>query len=424
MLHPSINDPATFKCPKLGCGRLLKLKLAKKGGQKDRNYLCCDSEHFDNKIYWYFFPRGVRPAPQTAAAPISVPPPQLQPATTSVVLCAGQPCPKRPNQFCDNHMCRSHCLADPATCRQHRPNQPPPASKPPLPALTSPVLAALNAISAETLRTITFAPQSAATSPRPSCPSHPSAFPLDDDDEQDEDLKLAIALSLKPSSLYLSPASSSSAVMPDITHRIDLVYWAINGGPAVICAIDSCPTWPHSWPRFRLSDVAHLLVTDDETTCQDFYECYSTKYDAWMKIRIDYIHQVSTDQSLLIRRVGVVGKDEKQHIDLLKRPSSPVVARPVLCDTKGKGKAKREVIEILDSDDDDDEEVRVVRHIKVEPSSPLRPVKRPCLTISIPRSSSPSFPSLSSSILTAPTSPALDSPVDYFPPSISLAKRK
>ncbi|KAK6996231.1 hypothetical protein R3P38DRAFT_2467230, partial [Favolaschia claudopus] len=167
-------------------------------------------------------------------------------------------------------------------------------------------------------------------------------------------------------------------------HRIDLVFWSTPRGAASISAIQSCPAWPRHWPLFRLSDVPHLVMNDNDTAPDDFYECFSTKYSTWMRIPIDYAHTVSTDQTLFVRRLGVVGKDEHLYL-----PQATLTDIP---DVKGKG--KRVVIEISDSDDEVEAANRPPRNpkIKIEPTTPTstRPAKRYRAS-----SSSSSAPSLS-----------------------------
>ncbi|KAJ6592499.1 hypothetical protein B0H19DRAFT_1245369 [Mycena capillaripes] len=414
----NIND-SSFICPKFGCGRILYLQHAKRGSQKNRHFICCDSvDHIDRKRYWFFFRPGEAPTrPTTMVVHTAAPPILQQPNANKAAFCAYRGCLKRPHKFCDNKCCRAHCLTNYAQCRQHC-STPLPVPQPPLPPLSSFAQQALDNINAHALQTITFTP-----------PSTP-ATTLSPSSQEEADINLAIAQSLK-SAPGLSTASSSTLTLDvsfNNTHRIELVYWAANGGAATISAVDSCPTWPHTWPHFRLLDVPHLLLDDTDTLCDDFFECYSTKYRSWMRIPIHYVHHVTTDQSLLIRRIGVIGSDEHQHIhSLLARSTTPEDDKLIVIHDR-KGKRRAEVIEILDSDDDD-EEFKVVAYrprspkIKIEPTSPRRAGKRPRLMVTIPSTPPSSLPSLSSSTMSAPTSAPPSSPDSAFPFAIYPAKR-
>ncbi|KAF7334013.1 hypothetical protein MVEN_02306500 [Mycena venus] len=63
-MPPNINDPSPFRFPKLGCGRFLKLNLAKTGVQKGRNYCCDYDNNFNDKKWWY------RTCPETTCSPV------------------------------------------------------------------------------------------------------------------------------------------------------------------------------------------------------------------------------------------------------------------------------------------------------------------------------------------------------------------
>ncbi|KAJ6566168.1 hypothetical protein B0H19DRAFT_1257438 [Mycena capillaripes] len=418
---PHINDP-TFTCPKPDCQRILQLKRAWSGQNAKRYYVAClIGEHVDCKNYWHFFPLGVAPGPATTATPslrLSTSSSSSSLSSTSAI-CVRRSCNKRFNKLCNNQMCRLHCLDHPAACRKHRPDPNPAAEQPLPPPLSDNFLQFLN----------TLCMQFDNTPSSTQSPNRPSSLHVSS--QEDADFQYALSLSLEsspPTAPHLSspkagPSSSQTAraTLPfDTTHRFDLVYSPTNGAADII-AIDSYPTWPRHWPQSRLSDIPELLITTTKSSCDDIYECYSTKYGSWMKIPINYVHRVATDQSLLVRRVGIVGVDEEHHIRRLKRSSSPSATIPLPSKKRRRshdtGKGKSRVIEIDSSEDDDIEFVRFGPQIKIEPQTP-RATKRLRPTITIPSTPTTSMPSSSSFSDTPPPT----TPDDDFPFTLPLAK--
>ncbi|KAJ6575588.1 hypothetical protein DFH09DRAFT_1311656 [Mycena vulgaris] len=195
----------------------------------------------------------------------------------------------------------------------------------------------------------------------------------------------------------------------DSSCRLVLVYWPTNG-PAIVQAVDDQDrALRRSWPLVRLSDLAHLITDQDHPTVDEFYQCFSTIYHSWMKIHVDYLHKLSTDQFLYIRRLGVIGSDEDRYVPRIATAAMPHRA------SKRKGKSR-----MMEASDTSDDEVVIVGYrpaIKQEPvTPPCKSAKRPRLVITIlDDAASASTPSLSYSASTASSLslPSLGSSPDF-----------
>ncbi|KAJ7134093.1 hypothetical protein C8R46DRAFT_1235274 [Mycena filopes] len=169
-------------------------------------------------------------------------------------------------------------------------------------------------------------------------------------------------------------SSSSSRSRPPASLALDrqvfaieqcavLVYWS-DAGPAELQVLQNCPGWPSNWPHLRLSDVPHLLTTATHPHLEPKYQCFSPHYHSWMTIPTNYVHTLSTNSPLFVRRCGVVGSDEDQHLPCIPRQK----------------KRPREVVVIDSSDDEGEGQVK----IKQEPVTPPRKKAHVLVSLSPP----------------------------------------
>ncbi|KAJ7675544.1 hypothetical protein B0H17DRAFT_1140170 [Mycena rosella] len=409
---PNIDDP-TFTCPKPGCQRPIVLKEGKTGRLAGLRYLACFNDlHSDAASFWHVFKRGQAP---TSTRPVisAATPAQGSPASR----CATRNCPSvRIARLCTSRRCRKHCL-EMGGCRCHVPPPPPsiilPAlSEPALAALRgfeayanivpdyieqgrlaarqaqdqeaaelreeqnfTALLGALRAkwreedeaadLDYALYLSMISSPASSSpnlvfpspSNPSPSVVSHSSSSanvvapsPSNPSTSVTSQSSSGANIAFPSSS---SPSTRDSFIKEPI-HRVLLVYWPKHNKPATLQVVQDCAVWPQSWPRLRLSDIAPYLVSGVDARLDLFYECYCPTYRSWMKIPTDYVHSVETDQPLLIRRVGVVGSDEAEQLQL-RDPAS---------------KERKDKMDVIEVDDESDVEiVEIQRPIKIEPGT-------------------------------------------------------
>ncbi|KAJ7250302.1 hypothetical protein C8J57DRAFT_1355190 [Mycena rebaudengoi] len=363
-----------FLCPRLGCGHRMQLRLCQNGSRSGRYFVACFSDN--HSTFWHFFPPGVSPpaapsdSPTTWQAPptapsASAPPTSALPLTTTTLQietskppsCRARKCNStRITIKCKRRMCRRDCLAS-GGCPFHHPDDKP--THPPLPALSGSSLKALNNI-------ITYVD---------SLPGPTEArrlVRLWEEQKHSSTSTLLATTSPSPSPSPLLPSPVSGSMLPS-SSTSDLVFepcsvllfWPAHRASIVIQVIEDCPTWP----RFRLDDIPLLLTMPEHPELDRYYQCYSFAYNRWMQVSTTYVHKLSSDRPLLIRRLGVVGIDEAEQLGYLgvsprfhPAPPPPSPVRPF-----GKGKQCAIVI-----DDSSDDEVVIVKdsRIKSEHFSP------------------------------------------------------
>ncbi|KAJ7495270.1 hypothetical protein FB451DRAFT_1213727 [Mycena latifolia] len=426
-MPPNINSPA-FRCPKPDCGRRLKLKYASSGVHAKCYYLDChNASHPDSKSMWYFFPRGVAPDRRPASSP-----PAPLPYTGQQSLrptCTFKGCLKmKIARICSNRMCKAHCETT-GGCLLH----PVPLPSQTLPPLSGPSLSAF-----EALRPFADPFPRYAQAARLSEPQIPSSSPSPTLSQLESDRQYALLLSFDDEDGAVSPSapstssrdSSSTSRLPHIqddNQSTVLFFWSTDGAPVSIQLVEDCP----SWPRLCLRDIAHLLTTPAHPHLDDFYQCYSFSYHAWMRVSNKYPHALTHDQPILVRRLGVIGSDENDQLRRLGVNQSfltplPVHSTAAAASTSTNHKGKRRHISV-DSSDDEVLVVSYTRAIKKEAVTPPREVKRSRLALSISIPDSSSLPSLSSAATSAPTSASLPSPLSPswdFPLYLTLPKER
>ncbi|KAJ7663340.1 hypothetical protein DFH06DRAFT_1395561 [Mycena polygramma] len=408
-------DDTQFTCPHAACRRRLRLQFGTKGSLKNRYYLACFEvdHHPRGTNFWHLFRLGESPqrkqvspaarrssalsvsssASSLASSSSSAPSSDASTSTsTSTSSCSENICGRRRvHQHCERQMCKAHCEEN-GGCRTHPlPTPAPTTSLPPLNSAAVEILASIATLPYAHLQTIVSAAQEKA---------HALALrtPLPPSPTLSEEQEYSALLAGSP-----PPASANASVDFTTIHRIVLVFWATKDAPATVQAIQDPPVWRKSWPLIRLSDINNLLKTRSHPYIDPFYECWSTQYERWMKIPVSYVHTVRQDQTLLVRRLGVVGSDEDHYKSrALTQPDTPMLQRS----RKGKEKAI-EVLEVADSSDDEEIEVsEVTKAIKREPPTPpSRAVKRARTS----RASSTPTAGPSSLRLLSP------SPAPYFP---------
>ncbi|KAJ7841048.1 hypothetical protein B0H14DRAFT_3457669 [Mycena olivaceomarginata] len=456
----NIDRPHTFSCPI--CKRRVSLKKCTNGGENHgRYFLACF--HPSHLTRWHWFDRGVVPGASTAPilpglAPATAPPPE-RPRCADRSVCskpANQGCPSSIPNPTRSLLHQTSAIRTPTPARTTSNTRSLPTSAParltPNDRTLSPhFLAHLGALSAEALAPIRqtsnaarlaelhrLQEEAAFLASLPSLPSSPTQS------QEAMDKQLAVSLAFEDSTPPPSPpslpvASSSRSLLPPPTRRIVLIYWSIKHRSATVTAVQDRPEWSHTWPSVQLAHCLEFVHNDSHV------ECYSIHYQSWMRIPLTYAHTVTTDQPLLIRRIGVVGSGEDEHIRHLRkflagsfhlaspsrpsshlssssshlssssshlssssssRPSSPPPLRVSTSPPPATRKRRQSVIDL--TSDSDDEIYVVATCIKQEPRTPPRHSYKRRITTSTPPSLSRSLDT-STSFLSLP-SPGLSSP--------------
>ncbi|KAF7356124.1 hypothetical protein MVEN_00943000 [Mycena venus] len=183
---------------------------------------------------------------------------------------------------------------------------------------------------------------------------------------------------------------------PRQVQRFTVVYFDEDQQPAKARVVDECPKWPtYTFDPATLAKMGKDIFE---------LELYSSAHGVWIGIDINYVHLVSTDCVILLRRTGIHGLDEDKTISTFMNKSNPPHIRYNLHGERATVRAdykKKVEIVISDSDSDADSDVQVIRTtlkrpIKQEKPSPPR--SRPRLMIDTsPRAISPALSSATSS---------------------------
>ncbi|KAJ7282283.1 hypothetical protein C8J57DRAFT_1554077 [Mycena rebaudengoi] len=266
----------------------------------------------NHSTFWHFFPPGVSPpaapsdnpttwqtpptapsasAPPTSALPLTTTTPQIE--TSKPPSCRARKCNStRIAIKCKRRMCRRDCLAS-GGCPFHHPDDKP--THPPLPALSGSSLKALNDI-------ITYID----SLPGPTEAQRLARLWEEQKHSSTSTLLATTSPSPSPSPLLPSPVNGSmlpSSSTSDLVFEpcSVLLFWPTHRASVVIQVIEDCPTWP----RLRLDDIPLLLTTPEHPELDRYYQCYSFAYNRWMQVSTTYVHKLSSDRPLLIRRLGV-----------------------------------------------------------------------------------------------------------------------
>ncbi|KDR69914.1 hypothetical protein GALMADRAFT_214722 [Galerina marginata CBS 339.88] len=94
-----------------------------------------------------------------------------------------------------------------------------------------------------------------------------------------------------------------------LNRRFNLVYWDNSIDSANLQIVAECPNWPQ-WSLDKFSGLPFLGSNIKEI------QLYSTEYRVWMMIPMSYVHPLTTNCAIMLRRQGVAGVDEQKHIDL------------------------------------------------------------------------------------------------------------
>ncbi|KAJ7759414.1 hypothetical protein DFH07DRAFT_772225 [Mycena maculata] len=180
------------------------------------------------------------------------------------------------------------------------------------------------------------------------------------------------------------------------TRRFVLLF--LTGAAPVILSVDASGL--HDWPSYRLSEDEGTLTKlrrrrglETLGTTMLELETFLQRQRRWMGVDLTHVHTVGTNAVLILRPLGVEGKEDADAIKSFLPEAAPVHLRynlpaeraAVRRDLKAKGNQGA---------DDSDSDVEVVREIAVgEPSSkaqgkrkaetpsPKRPYQRPHLSI-------------------------------------------
>ncbi|KAJ7652476.1 hypothetical protein DFH06DRAFT_1331103 [Mycena polygramma] len=135
--------------------------------------------------------------------------------------------------------------------------------------------------------------------------------------------------------------------------RFTLVFWNDDDKDPLILGVTECP----SWPNFRLSEAPKTLAL----LGTDFLaiQYYDVPFRLWKRVDLDYPHILTPNTYLLMRRIGVSGRDQQRLVDQFVNSPGPQHIRyhlPAERDAvRVKLKARRK-----DPIPDDDSEVEVV----------------------------------------------------------------
>ncbi|KAJ7838539.1 hypothetical protein B0H13DRAFT_1911780 [Mycena leptocephala] len=342
------------------CWTHLPIRLCKNGENRNKRYLLVLSEiklRFNSHRTLLFYAKSslLPPLPQDRYVHMpSAPPPLLLPSyaqslpqqTVPTSLCRHPGCSSsRVAVQCKSHRCKAHCIIlNQGDCpvKKHHPsmmsqrqrrnaNISAPLFRPRSPSPPSDFDASM-------LDNVTFpaafSSSSPAAIPSPSLRNSPEL-----DEHEAHELELAMALSLA-STLPPSTASTSTQLNPswmsqatgtrpvnntfnisqpsgrkaavDLStiHRSTLVYWDQDDKDPLITGVTECGP---SWPNFRLSDTPQTLaLLGDNLTAVEFYD---VRFRLWIRVGLEYTHVLTSNTYLLLRRVGVSGRDQERLID-------------------------------------------------------------------------------------------------------------
>ncbi|KAJ7707381.1 hypothetical protein B0H17DRAFT_1125197 [Mycena rosella] len=108
---------------------------------------------------------------------------------------------------------------------------------------------------------------------------------------------------------------------PRLIKRFMVVFWSMDDKPHTVSFVEDCPSWP-TWRVSEATGNLAYLVADDTN-----FELFSDNFKAWIGISADFVHHISTDSIILLRRCGVVCLDEDKTIKMFLRKVSPAHLR-------------------------------------------------------------------------------------------------
>lgn len=123
------------------------------------------------------------------------------------------------------------------------------------------------------------------------------------------------------------------------------MFWDNDVDPANLQIIEECP----DWPQWNLSHFSGLDLLGSSLTS---VQLFSPVYHVWMSVPLDFMHSLTTNCAILLRRPGVSGIDEQRLIDLFvpvshrlfrsNMPHERSTIRQALKDVKQKGKLRED----------------------------------------------------------------------------------
>ncbi|KAJ7793458.1 hypothetical protein B0H14DRAFT_3159623 [Mycena olivaceomarginata] len=170
--------------------------------------------------------------------------------------------------------------------------------------------------------------------------------------------------------------------------------WFQELQPPAAITVDHCP----SWPDYVFDDPTLARLGIDVVDI----ELYSPIHGTFIRISTKYVHTVSTDSVILLRRPGIRRPDQPQIIDVFLLTSKPIHLRYNIGGERAMVRAayKQQDKEPIMVDDDSDVEVQVTsgKHRIKREAGASPPRQRPRLQIdtSIAGLSTASSPALSS----------------------------
>ncbi|KAJ6463106.1 hypothetical protein DFH09DRAFT_1295913 [Mycena vulgaris] len=196
-----------------------------------------------------------------------------------------------------------------------------------------------------------------------------------------------------PSSTFHIKQGSSRRPFTDprTVERIIVVYFD-EDGVAHTFFIERCLHWP-TWRVSEATGVFAVLLADVSVL-----DLYTPKYKTWITIGADFVHQVTTDCVIMLRKRGVRCIDEDKVIESFYPTTAPPHLRynlPAERTAVRKEHTRRKATSATaaglghKSDDESDEEIEVVHEVRknkralkeVEDASFLPPRQRPRLSI-------------------------------------------
>ncbi|KAJ7069022.1 hypothetical protein B0H15DRAFT_807275 [Mycena belliarum] len=197
--------------------------------------------------------------------------------------------------------------------------------------------------------------------------------------------------------------------------RFLLVYFDKANAAPQQRFVTECPDWP-SW---QLSTAVGTLASLGETLTR--IEHYTTTFRTWIQVPLDFVHELTTDCVVLLRRHGVRGVDEASTIERFFPQAEPSHIRYGLSQERAAVRktykaSKTEVFDISSDSEDAVEIVKVKRRKRID--SPARPSQRRRISLDTTVVVNRVSPSSSSSTLWTPYN--LSTPDTTPPPSTSL----
>ncbi|KAJ6464031.1 hypothetical protein C8R45DRAFT_1107603 [Mycena sanguinolenta] len=149
---------------------------------------------------------------------------------------------------------------------------------------------------------------------------------------------------------------------PQQVRRFTVVYFDKNDEAAKHRVIQDCPDWPqYSFNAEALEKLGDNIME---------LEMYSSKHGVWIAIDISYVHTLSTDCTILLRRAGIRGRDEHKTITTFISTPTPPHIRYNLPAEKSAVRSEYKEADVVISDSDSDTDVKRKRKMRtVKPST-------------------------------------------------------